>query len=1111
MAQMTPINAGEQDGVTPMEISGSISAFICVICGSMSSRFLSLRLPRCDISWREPRSIEVGPARLTVILVSLCLAGLGVCAGHAAPAEAIRFNRDIRPILSENCFFCHGQDASKREAKLRLDDRENATRPRDDYTVIVPGQPEESELVHRISSKHDDERMPPPDSHRSLSAGQIALLKRWVAEGAPYEKHWAFIPPRKEPLPVVRAAGWPRGAIDRFVLARLEREGLAPSPEAKPETWLRRVTLDLTGLPPTPAEIDAFAADRARRGEAAYPAAVDRLLASPHYGERMAVEWLDAARYADTHGFNNDSTRTMWRWRDWVIEAFNQNLPYERFITEQLAGDLLPQPTLEQRIATGFSRSHVINSEGGIIDEEYRVEYVADRVRTLSTTWLGLTLECARCHDHKFDPVLQRDYYRLFAFFNNVSEHGEDGRVANAVPWIPAPTTEQQRLLAQQERELAALAPQLTAARDAWRWRAEDEPRIRELAARAKTLVSGESKSDVIDEPNAKGLSDCAWRSDLNRPAPRVPTARIDFAAKDGMTFAFWMRPDSGNPRDVALFSGLSYLGSPADATFGRGREIRLIDGEIELTLSERMPVYAVIVRTEGARIRADEWHHVAIVIDGGKLAASLRLFIDGEEMAMRTFRDGLPNNQAPKNGYLLGADDAPDGARWRGVLDCVSTYRRPLPSAAVRALFRSRALPYALESHARREGSNTTQHWLRDALLADDVSTGKVLARRTALWENHLALRRNIPTAMVMQELPEPRAAFVLARGQYDQPGKRVEPGVPEELIAPWPVGAPSNRLGLARWLTQRDHPMTGRVVVNRFWAQFFGTGIVKTLEDFGSQSEWPSHPELLDWLAREFVDDGGGNVKALLKSIVLSATYRQSSAITPELRTRDPENRLLARGPRGRLPAETIRDQALAVSGLLTRTVGGPSVFPYQPDKIYESMVVGAPYPGTTWLNSSGEDLYRRTLYTFWKRTVPHPAMLAFDVPDREFCVVRRATTNTPLQALVLWNEPGYLEAARQLGTRMWREGGGGDPSRLRFAFRLVIGRLPTAEETRVLGATLARLRDDFAQAADDAAAFIKIGESPVDAAIPPVELAALTAVANMILNLDEAITKN
>ncbi|MSU50285.1 MAG: DUF1553 domain-containing protein [Opitutus sp.] len=1043
-------------------------------------------------------------------LAGTCLIALQASAAEVAPASAIRFNQDVRPILSENCFFCHGQDAARRKAKLRLDERASAVQSRENGAVIVPGRPGESELILRITSPHDDERMPPPDSHRSLSAAQIALLKRWVAEGAPYEKHWAFIPPVREPLPAVRAAKWPRGAIDRFVLARLEREGLAPAAEASPETWLRRVTLDLTGLPPTPSEIEAFMADRARRGEPAYDAAVERLLVSPHYGERMALEWLDAARYADTHGFNNDSTRTMWRWRDWVIEAFNRNRPYDRFITEQIAGDLLPQPTLEQRIATGFSRSHVINSEGGIIDEEYRVEYVADRVRTLSTVWLGLTFECSRCHDHKFDPVTQRDYYRLFAFFNSVPEQGEDGRVANAVPWIPAPTTEQQRSLAKQERELSELDPKLRAARAEWRWRADDEPRLREQVKKARTIVNAEPSSEVLSNANARGLSDCAWRPDLTRPAPRIPTARIDFGAKDGMTLAFWLRPDADNSRDVALFSGISHLGSPADATFGRGREIRLIDGEIELRLSERMPVYAVVLRTDGARISVGEWRHVAISCDSGKSAANLRVFIDGEEIAVRTFRDGLPNHQAPKNGYLIGADDAPNGARWRGMLDRVATFRRPLPGERVRALFRTDALPLALEQQARGAGSAVTQGWLRDALLTEDASSREVWARRTGVWESHLALRRSIPTTMVMQELPEPRPAFVLTRGQYDQPGERVQPGVPEELIAPWPAGAPQNRLGLARWLTRPDHPMTSRVVVNRFWAQLFGTGIVKTLEDFGSQSEWPSHPELLDWLAREFVDSGW-NVKALIKSVVLSATYRQNSAITPESRARDPENRLLARGPRVRLPVETIRDQALAVSGLLTRTVGGPSVFPYQPDKIYESMVVGAPYPGTKWLLSSGEDLYRRTLYTFWKRTVPHPAMLAFDVPDREFCVVRRATTNTPLQALVLWNEPGYLEAARQLGTRMWREGGGDDSSRLRFAFRLVTGRRPTADETRVLGAALARLRADFARTPSDADAFVKVGASPVDVTVPPLELAALTAVANMILNLDEAITKN
>lgn len=1054
-------------------------------------------------------------------LFSFVLAALSSAAG-GEPAR-LEFNRDIRPILSENCFHCHGQDANRREAKLRLDDRDNATRERNGRFAIAPGKSDDSELLIRLLSKDADEQMPPPSSNKHVTPEQIALLRRWIAEGATYQKHWAFIPPQRAPLPTLTTAHWPRTALDHFILARLERENLAPAPAAAPETWLRRASFDLTGLPPTPAELDAFAADVKKRGEPAFADAVDRLLASPHFGERQAIEWLDAARYADTHGFNNDSSRTMWRWRDWVIAAFNANLPYDRFITEQIAGDLLPDDALRSSgpdlraarldalIATGFARNHVISSEGGIIEEEYRVEYVADRVRTLSTAWLGLTMECAKCHDHKFDPITQRDYYRLFAFFNQTSERGEDGRVANAVPMIPAPTRAQQDTLAEQTRELAALDAQLAPARTAWQWRPADATRLEPVLAAARAKLAADPGVALLPtETDPAGIAGSAWRPDLAQPAAKLAATAFDFRAKSGLTLAFWLNPDADNPRDVALFSAINYIGSADDASYGRGRELRLIDGEIELRLSERFPAYAVVVRTVGAAIRPGQWRHVAVAYSGGKNAAGVRCFIDAQEQPVHVLFDGLPGE--PKQaGFLLGADNAPAGSRWRGALDEARSFPRALDAAAVRARFQSEALPYAAVRAAAGTADAVTLGWLRDTLLADVEPTRALSARRTALHESHLALHRSLPTAMIMDELPEPRPTFVLDRGNYNAPGEPVTAGVPEALLStPWPVGAPHNRLGLARWLTQPDHPLTARVVVNRFWAQLFGTGLVKTLEDFGYQSEWPSHPELLDTLARDFID-GGWNTKALLKTIVLSATYRQSSATTPALTARDPENRLLARGPRVRLPAELIRDQALAVSGLLTPQIGGPSVYPYQPEKLYEGIVVDAPYPSTKWGVSTGADLHRRSLYTFWKRTIPHPAMTTFDAPDREFCSVRRARTNTPLQALTLWNEPGYLEAARLLGTRMVREGGTDDPARVAFAFRLATGRRPKPTETAVLTKTLAQLRSEFTANGSDAYAFVKIGASPIDATLAPAELAATTAVASMILSLDETITKN
>lgn len=1049
---------------------------------------------------------------MPIRLISILLLGAGALAQAAEPVR-VEFNRDIRPILSENCLYCHGQDPKHREAKLRLDQVEEATRDLGGYAAVVPGKPELSEIIKRLTSDDPEEVMPPPKSNRHVSPAQIALLKRWIAEGAAYQNHWAFLPPQRPVQPEVRDAKWARNGVDRFVLARLDTEGLTPSPEAKPEAWLRRASLDLIGLPPTPKEIDGFLADVAARGEVAYGEATDRLLASEHFGERLAIDWLDAARYADTHGFNNDSGRTMWRWRDWVIESFNANKPYDQFITEQLAGDLLPKPTLDQQIATGYCRNHVINSEGGIIAEEYRVEYVADRVRTLSMDWLGLTMECARCHDHKYDPITQKDYYRMFAFFNQVPEHGEDGRVANATPTIPAPTklqiTESQRM----EQELAGLDAQLKTKRDEWKRQDGDRARVEQALAAAsgaaplkeRTFYLGcndlDPRPDATSFPGAKptmtqGVVGMAWSSVGLEPMGKVEGKRIKYDNPGGATISFWLQPAADNPRDVAVISNL--------ANGGLGNEIRLVDGELEVRVSDHFPFYAIRVWSEGAAIQPGAWRHVTMTYAGGLLGGNFRLFVDGREVATRIDNDGYPGETFPGgNPYLLGADGNKDGAKYRGLLDELHVYSRALTRQEVQAAFRTDALPYVL-SHMDGSAPAGEQAWVREVLLEADATWQETAEKRADLWERYLTLKRQRPTAMVMSELSQPRQSFILTRGQYDAHGEAVEAGVPEKLLAPWPEGEPRNRLGLARWFTRPDHPLTSRVVVNRFWTQLFGTGIVKTLEDFGSQGEWPSHPELLDWLAREFVD-GGWNVKALFKTMVLSATYRQSSVVSAELVARDPENRLLARGPRIRLPAELIRDQALAISGLLRHRLGGPSVYPFQPEGLYAGMVVGANYPGTKWLESKGDDLYRRSLYTFWKRTVPYPAMLTFDAPDREFCAVRRSRTNTPLQALVVLNDPTYVESSRELAKRMLSEGGADDAARLTYAFRLATCRAPSEAETSVLTATLQRLRESYV--ADPAAAAKLTKTEGADAP----ELAALTAVASMILNLDETITKN
>ena len=994
----------------------------------------------------------------------------------ALSAEDLRFNRDIRPILSENCFFCHGQDPKHREADLRLDQRSEAIKDNDGVFAIVPGHPEKSEILKRMVSHDPDDQMPPPESNRKVTPAQIELIRRWIAQGAPYEKHWSFVPPEKASAPKLSDTAWARQPFDRYVLAKLETEKLQPSAEAKPATWLRRAAFDLTGLPPTPTEIAAFEADAAKRGEAAYAAAADRLLSSTRFGERLAQDWLDVARYADTHGFNNDSSRSMWRWRDYVIESFNANLPFDRFVTEQLAGDLLPNPTPDQRLATAFNRNHVINSEGGIIDEEYRVEYVADRVRTTSTALLGLTMECARCHDHKYDPIGEKDYYRMFAFFNNVLEYGEDGRIANAVPLLVTPTPEQIKRRREMDERLKAIDIALRA------W-----PESVSIPADLRTRLIAE---------DAKLLP--------KTPKPAKPTeARLlakdaDVDPKRGTTLSVWFKAKTTSP-DAPIISAMDRSGNPAAVSYGGGRELRLIDEELEWAASQRYPAYATIIRTVGAKIRPGSWHQVAVHIQGSENASNIALFVDGEEVPTQIRHDGVSGAPA-KRDWLLGADGK--AKPFDGEVTGFRTYPSILKPEQVRhAFWLQSADKLTAEQRTQADRELARRHAGRIQALQ---------AERDTLWTERLAFIRTLPTTMVMEEMPTPRQAYVLNRGQYDAHGDKVEAGVPEQLIAAWPKDAPKNRLGLAQWFLQPQHPLTARVVVNRFWAQLFGVGLVKSVEDFGTQGEWPSHPEVLDTLARDFVD-GGWNVKGFFKSVVLSSTYRQTSDASPELYARDPENRLLARGPRVRLTSEQIRDQALAVSGLLAEKIGGPSVRPYQPESLYKGIVVDAPYPSTTWELGKGDEIYRRSLYTFWKRTVPHPAMLTFDSPDREFCSARRSRTNTPLQALVLWNETGYLESSRKLGERMLKEGGADDTSRATFAFRLATGRAPRAAETEVLTRTYAKLRADFAARPDDAAKLIKVGVSVPDPALSAVELAAAGGVANLILTLDETITKN
>jgi hypothetical protein len=1067
------------------------------------------------------------PLRVMIFNLAVIVVVLGASAWAAASDPTrVEFNRDIRPIVSDTCFKCHGRDKHARKAELRLDVRDEAVKRRESgdsqITPIVPGDTAHSEAWRRIIAKDPDDLMPPPDSHLVLTDKQKETIRRWIEQGAEYQPHWSFLPVKKPAMPHVTHQGLVRNEIDAFVLARLEAEKLEPAPEADKRSLIRRVTLDLTGLPPTTSEVEAFVNDSAKD---AYERVVDRLLASPRYGERMALDWLDAARYADTHGFNNDSLRFMWRWRDWVIDAFNANKPYNTFITEQLAGDLLPNASLDQKIASAFNRNHVMNSEGGIIDEEYRVEYVADRTSTAGTVFMGLTLGCARCHDHKYDPLTQKEFYQLFAFFNSLQEKGQIPATLDSDPLLKAPTKTQQQELAAMAKEIAPLE-QARQARVtlAEQTRSQWEPQLR-ATQRATTRPAPTTQGLLVHLPLNEKDTSLTDVVDAARPTAagkltgkRVPTTgRIggaiqldgataidlgkdvgNFGRMDKFSLGAWIKPSS--PEAGAIVARMD------EAAASRGFDLLISNGKLEAHVISAWPANGMRVEAKQG-LAAGEWHHVAVTYDGSGKGAGLKLYVDGAPIDMTVTNDTLTGESKAVNVPLLvGRRSA--GAPFKGALDDVRVYGRELSAAEVRAVMGIDPIGEILTIDLGKR-TPAQREVLRDHYLkAFDPEYQAVQAKLETATKREAKLNADVPTVMVMEEMNPPRPTFLLKRGAYNAPGDPVSPGVPAALPS-LPKGAPANRLGLAMWLTDPGHPLTSRVAVNRFWYQYFGVGLVKTMEDWGVQGEPPSHPELLDWLASRFMSSGW-DVKALQRLIVTSATYRQAARYTPELIERDPENRLLARGPRMRLSAEAIRDNALALSGLLVNKLGGPSVMPYQPPGLWEDVVVGADYPGTKYVQGHGEDLYRRSMYTFWKRTAPPPALNTFDAPEREFCQIRRPQTNTPLQALVLLNDPTYLEASRKLAERMMHEGGAAPDDRLAFAFRLATAHPPTPDELKVLRETFDRRLAQYKSKPDAASKLLSIGESPRDPKLDAPELAAYTTVASMLLNLDEVITK-
>ena len=1047
--------------------------------------------------------------RVAWLAAVLAAAGSSSTAGAAEPLD---FNRDVRPILSDRCFACHGPDNEDRQAGLRLDDRAAAIAPLDSgATAIVPGKPESSAILARVLSTDPDTVMPPPRVNKPVTPAEAAILRRWITEGAAYRGHWAFERVERPAVPEVRDVTWPKTPVDRFILARLERESLAPNPEADRPTLARRLALDLTGLPPVPADVDAFLADSS---PTAYETYVDKLLASPHFGERMAIEWLDSARYADSHGYQTDSSRQNWPWRDWVIAAFNRNLPFDEFTLHQLAGDMLDQPGRDQIVATGFNRNHRVNGEGGIIAEEWRVETVIDRVETTGQTWLGLTVGCSRCHDHKYDPLSQKEFYALFALFNNLPESGtimgsqnRSGGNSDPLHLLPSP---------EQEREQA---------------------RLEQVVADADAALKAEAAN--IDSLVAD------WERDI-RPALAAPHEAwqpfepLELRSAGGASFrrsedGTWLVEGKLPPKDTYEFETLvpaDKLGGlrievlpeaslAGDGGFGRAGNGNIVVTKIEAEIEP--PGDAKVVPVELVRAEASYeqkgWPATGVLQLKGEKAKGWA--IDGNDPEKRMPRQiavfpakpvSIPENarlvirirQEAFDGHMIGrfrlsfSDDDPS---------LLGVAGSTLPKNVRNAI--------AVEPASRsKEQRAEIAKFYREKV---DGPIRRAEAARDAARKSVDAFRDSLPSAMVMKEGPT-RDAFVLIRGEYDKRGEKVEAGLPAFLPA-LPAGTKADRLSLARWIVSRDNPLPSRVWVNRMWERLFGTGLVKTSENLGSQAEYPSHPELLDWLAAEFMESGSmpavagaparpWDMKAFVKLLVTSAAYRQNATVTSEKLARDPDNRLLSRTSRIRVPAEIVRDQSLAAAGLLVPTVGGPSVRPWMPDGVWDETSKYGDLRG--YKADTGPGRYRRSMYTIWKRTAAPPTMLLFDAPNRETCTVKRSRTNTPLQALALLNETTFVEAANGLARRMVVEGGATPSDRIAHGFRLAIGRTPTATELATL---VAGFEEDRARLTADASAaeqYATAGLVKPPDGLPAADAVAYALAANVIINLDEFVTR-
>jgi hypothetical protein len=1013
------------------------------------------------------------------------LVGLSIRAHAAGPLE---YNRDVRPILAENCFACHGPDSAARKADLRLDRREAAI----ELGAITPGDPAASEMIARINSRSAKEVMPPPSLHKTLSAQQKDILNRWIQAGAEYQLHWSLIAPSRPTPPRVKDEEWVCNPIDRFILAKLEEHGLHPAPEADRRALARRVSLDLTGLPPCPADVDAFVSDTSA---GAYGKFVDRLLDSPSWGENRARYWLDAARYADTHGYHFDNYREMWSYRDWVIGAFNRNLPFDRFTVEQLAGDLLPKRTLDQQIASGFNRCNMSTNEGGTIPEENLVNYTRDRTETVAQVWLGLTANCAVCHDHKFDPLTQREFYEMAAFFNNTTQGALDGNIKDTPPIVFVPSPADRERWSAIPGELAALNNGLKARAAAARPELEKWLSGQTYESLATLITSKELRVNV-----GGGARD-EQKSQTVRPpsGPSFESADSgDFERKDSFSFGAWI-----------LLSSTDHVGSVIarmdDQHDYRGWDFWIENGRVATHIVNKWPENALKVVSRAA-IPLANWTHVFFSYDGSSQAAGVKIYINGEIQPVEIATNQL--NNSIRTIVPLKVGQRHTSARLDGVgISDVRVYRRVLSAQEIADIAGAgRALTVLgkpVKQVAQADNDALLSWWLKTR----DPGSRELRARHERLQREEAAIHARGTVGHVMQERSEPAMAYVLYRGEYDKRRAQVKADTPD-ILPPMTADLPRNRVGFAEWLLRPNHPLTARVTANRFWQEVFGSGLVRTTGDLGVSGELPSHPELLDWLAVEF-RESGWDVKRFFKLLVSSATYRQSATITPEKAEKDPQNRLLSRGPRFRMDAEMIRDYALSASNLLVNRVGGPSVKPYQPEGVWEA--VAMPESNTRiYERDRGQAVHRRSVYTFWKRAAPPASLEVFNAPNREVCTVRRERTDTPLQALVTLNDPQFVEAARALAQLTLDRAGDCQDARIDFIASRLLARPLRPEEVLVVRSSIERLLVYFHSHTEDAVKLLSLGELGHSSTREPSTLAAWTMLANQLLNLDEVLNK-